>query len=95
MKTDKATPRPWKFDKKFADVIGSDDWPVFGNRYKDELRANAKLIVRAVNAHDQLVKTLEDLLDAIESEGEADHYDCVIDDCYTNARNALKLAKGE
>lgn len=62
-KKDKATPRPWKADFENATVISSDsEWPILSARYKPELRANAELIVRAVNCHEMLLEAVKNLL---------------------------------
>ncbi len=66
-----ATPRPWSVERcnrwKRACYIRSESGLRIGYTYSDiqkmhrgEPEANAALIVRAVNAHDDLVRALED-----------------------------------
>lgn len=71
MKGREHTPIPWTVDPEFEDqaVIGPDGvqvadcsitcHPKFGKRNDVINAANAEFIVRAVNAHDDLVKALE------------------------------------
>lgn len=65
--------------------------------YGDELDVNVEFTLRAVNSHDDLVKALEELVEATALERNADcntmetdyyHY-------YAAARDALKKAKGK
>jgi hypothetical protein len=62
-------------------------------RSRAENLANADLIIRAVNAHADLVAALDDLCDVIESDEEhgagADEPDCPICDAIRKARAAL------
>lgn len=62
MKKDLASARPWKVDKKNACVVNLEDWPIFSSRYKDELRANAALTVRAVNNFDALLDACKEAI---------------------------------
>lgn len=82
MSDDKATPRPWEYD--YTEIHGpydakthSADTVVGMNTYhhgyesSSELvlsSANTALIVRAVNAHDALVKACEAALDLFEGQ---------------------------
>ena len=63
MDTSKATPRPWVWDGPFPDETGANFWQigtldfeeVTTNAYSEE---NAVLIVRAVNAHAEMLSLL-------------------------------------
>lgn len=65
----KSTPRPWRLDEDFDEhIIGANNegvadccvvLPKIGPRHAEN-EANAALIVRAVNAHDDLVAALND-----------------------------------
>ena len=75
MSTAKATPRPWylldqklrpQLSSRILEIKGPDREPVVHwtgfdavDRSKAVRKANAKLIVRAVNAHDELITTLQ------------------------------------
>ena len=73
----KATPRPWKapfIDENDADVISiTDEDQMFGicvcREYscesKEQMKANADLIVRAVNVHEELVEQVEFLYEHV------------------------------
>jgi len=63
MSEDKTTERPWRIDK-FNNIIGPQGQEIYFdvtgvNPIED--RANAALIVRAVNMHDRLVEALKRL----------------------------------
>ena len=69
MKTDNATPRPWGIGLTVngSKRIMAEHWPVADiaidrTSFQKEHEANAELIVRAVNAHDELVKACKGLL---------------------------------
>ena len=72
MDTSKATPRPWVWDGPYQDEIGANFWQI-GTTDFDEIsataysEADASLIVRSVNAHEELVE----LLRRIDSESQA------------------------
>jgi hypothetical protein len=70
----KHTPTPWKIDQ-YETVVGTTDeafeiascWTANSGIHKDfkECRANAEFIVRACNAHDNLVRALRSTLDHV------------------------------
>lgn len=64
-----------------------------GRAVNDEERANAALIVRAVNAHDDLVEALERLLRL--AENNVDRIDGIEHEVIINTRSVLKKARGE
>lgn len=91
-----ATPRPWTV------TLQGDRWRVRGNHSTGTEqhvvhvynKANATLIVRAVNQHDALVEALEDLLQfrpAIENTAQITERDRAVD----QARAALDAARSE
>lgn len=66
-KTDKATPRPWNYQQERTDsythIIRTKAGEFIFQLPQDSIgkaRANAELIVRAVNSHDELVDLLQD-----------------------------------
>lgn len=61
--SDEATPRPWATSGRFVYADGRAVSDCFKNT--PEAEANARLIVRAVNAHEALVTALRDLLAGI------------------------------
>lgn len=73
-----ATPRPWKTDPMGTDpvVFGPDDRRVAftGSAYTDEIKTehldNMRLIVRAVNAYDDLVVACKAIVRHRESDGQ-------------------------
>jgi hypothetical protein len=99
----KSTPRPWVLDDEYPQNVYSDDSTgsiiatcdgfTWAPRDKAEVKANAALIVRAVNAFDPLVSALELAVTLFEGD----------DECQTpgkdacmwlfDARAALSLAK--
>lgn len=97
-----ATPRPWRTDAEFdhENILGPDEAMVadcaiflnrkFGKRTPEINRANAELIVRAVNAHDALVEALEDLLSDCDRQMQNPSHHRPFS--YDKARAALKLA---
>lgn len=68
MNTDKATPRPWNIESYYA--IWADKVPIAQmishGKTEEATKANAALIVKAVNLHDELVKALRDHVDMFE-----------------------------
>lgn len=66
----KATPRPWRvdvfqdedYDPYRAEILAADGYTVLERETLEETAANAELIVRAVNSHEQLVAALEQML---------------------------------
>ena len=75
MKRDEATARPWKLvDDTNGVIIGADDydvaltdaWNVATKRTSDENRANAELIVTAVNERPTLLAALEEAKKVLE-----------------------------
>lgn len=96
--TDGATPRPWRVAPDDLSVMGaapvhrhicgtvSNHVPTLA-----EMRANARLIVRAVNSHDALVAALEDIVTRLVTGfPDANEYPPV-----KKARSALSLARGQ
>lgn len=95
----KATPRPWKLDvEEFKNIrIASGGYikvnlPLYVNKQVDEeTKANAELIVRAVNCHDELVKYLEEFICDTQSKIKV-----VYEDSYVKGlKDLLQRAKGE
>lgn len=101
-----ATPRPWEMSQKpyvslatgEGDNFSSGDWGIYpplgeaGPVAVVNSEANAELIVRAVNSHDQLVAALDGLLSRLGPDG----YIPVAGKPATDfARAALAAAKGE
>lgn len=87
----RATPRPWKVDQRYkADVLdsnGKDIFKVFLPNYREEQSenfANAELIVRAVNCHEELVDKLELIVDFVPNVDERERI-----------KNLLNRARGE
>ena len=64
--TGKPTPTPWAI---FKAGIGEENGDGIASLWREgeEREANAALIVRAVNAHDELVKRLGELIDAVDT----------------------------
>ena len=100
MQTDKATPRPWRAHGCVIEAasrcvtvtrggIARADW-------QDDC-PDARLIVRAVNAHDALVSALDELLKRASTCHCWDHKDNPTELCKAvdSARAALRAAKGE
>jgi hypothetical protein len=87
------TPRPWQI--KGNGVYGPNgDWVLTFNATARG-RANAELIVRAVNSHDALVAALERCIITLNSAMDKDFpLNLTWDDAVGMARAALKLAKG-
>lgn len=106
MSTDKATPRPWGLERDgitltmsgqiVATAIAPDGAGIA------EQRANARLIVRAVNAHDAMREALRmmdtDLIAArvramaLDSGARCEEYAMLLGEIGTAARRALALA---
>ena len=107
----KPTPTPWnyKLDETYTIVDSDGDRLAsmhflkghLGRRHSDEVAANARLIVRAVNAHEAMVVALARCIDIFEDDGYSPtHCDCDpsvgINTCfYCEARAALALARGD
>jgi hypothetical protein len=78
MTNDKATPRPWKFEKHFdGNYFGNilaqypeGTWRTITVQLKygtpEENQANASLIVKAVNSHDALLEACKEALKDLE-----------------------------
>lgn len=98
LKGDKPTPRPWKIDDNPQLPLGiiQDDEDGYGiaefayDHAKD--RANAELIVRAVNCHDELIEAVSRFLDHALNGKEQTRLS--VNDL-TRFNNLLKRAKGE
>lgn len=93
-----ATPRPWGIDRD-GDIAGPGGGlvacPDFGIGEADAVigRANAELIVRAVNSHDALVGALEAALAIIERDADYALPDSAA--AHDQAVTALAQARGE
>jgi hypothetical protein len=101
------TGRPWALNPAYVTLIEGDGVVVascdtgnlngdeFDTPIRDRNKANAELIVRAVNAHDALVSTLADMVERFERcaklVGAGEQY---IDYATNNARDVLALARG-
>lgn len=95
------TPTPWRKDKSWTewtvrgskneviiDQAGPYDTPILSE-------PNANFIIRAVNAHEDLVAACQRVLDVLQ-DGSIDYDDqTVIEDMHDTLRNALSKAKGE
>lgn len=104
-KTDGATARPWiiadypeKAQKKIATPDGLGIALVFGDT-EEEVNANAELIVKAVNAYDDLLEACKELLLAIDSNIEGvsgeDYVKLQYIACeYDSMKQAIKKAEG-
>lgn len=96
MSQSKATPRPWRHtptdESGFYITTENMDVVAYCQRGHIDLisenQANAELIARAVNCHDELVKAVENLLAIFENEDP----DCEPSD---KIRSLLKRARGE
>lgn len=95
------TPRPWRMENtayESADIWGADDKRVgyvsslYYSGKHDVARANAELIVRAVNSHDALVEALEEMYAAWDGYEMLAALDFNIQD---KVKAALEAAKGE
>ena len=105
MKT-QATPRPWSFNKVENYIESQNGGLVASVRtggldplenYDMKIRANAELIVRAVNCHDELVEIVENKIKFITQGGAFDE-SCLgasQKKYLKKLRNLLKHAKGE
>lgn len=98
--TDHATPRPWVLDGfVIADPNGDTPtgrWGIASAEPRTnpvEKQANAALIVRAVNCHDELVAALEALLHEVDRCDDAATWRLA--DVEANARAALARAREE
>lgn len=93
----KATPRPWHIDKDFPIITDNKGSGIADCNYcaakSDEINcANAELIVRAVNCHDELVKVLYEAKQELLRRTNIDTDDWLFID---NIENLLKRAKSE
>ncbi len=105
MKTDKATTRPWKLGDitqvtDIEDSSGELVCSVESAKNIHEESANAELIVRAVNCHDELIKRFESLIEdqenylrRITDQDDGDYYTKKSE--LEKDRKLLKRAKGE
>ena len=91
---DKATPRPWVVDDDYPDVYGGVS-TITGRPVlvaQAETLANAELIVRAVNAYDDLVAALSNALIHL---GKKNMSDEVLTSVMRQCSAALAKARGE
>ncbi len=101
--TDKATERPWQnyvIDKRVLicrDLTGKQIASMDESDMKlDNDIANAELIVKAVNNHDQLLEVLKDIDEWCDStDGSFESLDEIRQRVKTIARKAIKQAEGE
>ena len=106
MSQSKATPRPWKIESSVY-IKGAQGERIAevseqGPRYCDPVDANAELIVRAVNCHDELVNELIRCRAAVKNAVESlKHLGCKAEstEYYLNeaskSNELIKHAKGE
>lgn len=100
--TMKATPRPWMVRGRTGGggrvrvniCVAPDDAKAalactYAEGHSREFEANAALIVHAVNNHETLVKTVEDLLTNMKADGGEYR------DCYINAAALVASIKAE
>ncbi len=94
--TGKHTKAPWVI---FKAGIGEENGDGIASLWREgeEREANAALIVRAVNAHEALVRALEEIAEGAGpfSRDPLTHAENCIDDMKERARAALALARGE
>ena len=91
--TDNTTPRPWRHE---TDGIASLDWIEGANGSLVAMQVapnNAALIVRAVNAHDDLVRALDAIMASLHEERDTKLASLSRDDMIALARAALAKAK--
>ena len=88
------TPTPWHIETKkihFADIYSlSGVWVAHCESAVADSVKDAAFIVRACNAHDDLVEALEMLMQTCQEEGHLIRLAS-----YRQAESALKLARGE
>jgi hypothetical protein len=70
------TPTPWMLDPHFVLRDADGEWVTrlntsrrHDNKHDPEAEANAEFIVRCVNAHDELVAALRDIIASVEKCG--------------------------
>lgn len=100
-----STPIPWSFTMQeeygkpqFTAVISGDNSKIADVKFvflmhPSECNANAELIVRAVNSHDELVKAAERLLEHLDDSDDCDQ-DGNQRDVLHALREAIAKAKG-
>lgn len=107
--TNQATPRPWSINKTYPNQIEHPEMFGFRGQFKiaecrfsqslvrsadiKEAEANAKLIVKAVNCHDELVEALKDISDL--DNHMIGKYDGQIQWAVNRAKQALSKAQEE
>ena len=82
MKTDDATPRLWKVDKEMVEgsglyIVPSGEGGSIAEAYGDtikEQKANAKLIVQAVNSHEELIALVRQAVKYLKGNKEKPHF---------------------
>ncbi len=97
------TATPWQLEERETDFVLQDADGEFINyltksRHIDDLideeaEANAAFIVRACNAHDQLVKATRECLDQLEHEAKWGSNSEPLQDAINSARRALAKAE--
>ena len=86
----KHTPTPWKVNEKYNTITDSDGCGIAqenGINNSQEWEANAKLIVKAVNCHEELLEALIEAKSLIKRQGFTEEHLTVI-----QITNAIKKA---
>ena len=101
MNQDKATARPWHLDgmniKSAAGHVTRLDCDYAGRTPcpNEVQQANASLIVRCVNSHEKLVKTLQDIQKTLQDDSMMKVFEHYRPHMVSAIKSALELAKGE
>lgn len=103
---DETSPRPWKWGDGDSGIWDANDYGVLAANSSGSAcwlgvkQADAAFIIRAVNAHDELVSALEDALEACRELSRQGWGDCIgLEDDenypgYARARSLLTRIKG-
>ena len=95
MSETKHTPGPWNLDAPFPEmanrIVDADGFDIVDMGPGPSPHANAAFIVQAVNAHDDLVGALSELVELLEG----NLPDWYLKKHFNHARAALAKAKGE
>lgn len=94
------TPTPWKIEESCGDIISiggisstasaNDDTDL--RCWLDVTRSDAEFVVRACNAHEELISALRETLDALYNETDGEKDSEWIKEVKLNAKKALEKA---